>query len=386
MKNIIIINPENPFNLLSGGQVCDYSVIMTLSKFYRIHLFTCAKINHRFENIFTYELSRSFDRINTKLGFIQFFIQLIFDIVPRSSRIISNQYNKNLLKKVLADNDIHFIFVNHLEAIYLLKDFNKRISILHHNWESRLSLSHIHGTNNLFKKIFYLIDYLKFCYIEKKFLNTRYNHFTLSTEESFNFSKKFDISSCLFPISINEYPLPPTNNESDFIYIYGSWDWLPNRHGLLKIMSYLQTVNVEVNIKLSGHCSDKNFINDLNKIQSVQYLGYIDDTEVTYNLQNSLMTLIPVFYGSGIKIKLLQALECSACVLTTQPSITGLPEHSKLLNAVEIFKDKEDFQIKFFNVLNNPSLRFSKRLASFDYIKYYRSLSSNILEKLDSRF
>lgn len=383
MKNIILIIPENPFKLLSGGQVCDYSVIKTLSKYFTIHLFTCSKVNHNMTNIFTYELKRTFYRINTILGFIQFFIQLFSDIVPRSSRIISNKYNKNMIQKVSEDNDIHFIFISHFEAIYLVKDLNKRISILHHNWESRLNLSHIHGTLNLFKKIFYFIDFLKFCYIEKKFINSTYNHLTLSTEESFNFSKHFNINSSLFPISINESPLAPTSNESDFIYIYGSWDWLPNRHGLLKIMSYLQNVNVPVKIKLSGYCSDKNFINDLNKLQSIQYLGFIDDSEVTFNLQNSLITLIPVFYGSGIKIKLLQALECSACILTTQSSITGLPEHSKLLNSVEIFNDNDDFQTKFFSLLNYPSLRLSKRLASFEYIKYYRSLTCNIFENLD---
>lgn len=128
----------------------------------------------------------------------------------------------------------------------------------------------------------------------------------------------------------------------------GSLDWLPNLEGVEWFLK-----NVMPNLKgIALHLAGRNTPQHLltTKIPNVVIHGEIDNS-IDFINAHSIM-IVPLFSGSGMRVKILEGLALGRVILTTSIGVEGIPakdgEHLFIVDSAADFIEKINFCI------NNP--------------------------------
>ena len=126
----------------------------------------------------------------------------------------------------------------------------------------------------------------------------------------------------------------------------GSLDWLPNSEG---VEWFLTEVMVQLeNIEL--HIAGRNAPNHLLelKMKNAQVHGEVKSS-VDFINQHSIM-IVPLFSGSGMRVKILEGLALGRVILTTSIGVEGIHavdgEHLFIANTADEFIDKINFCVQ----------------------------------------
>ena len=115
-------------------------------------------------------------------------------------------------------------------------------------------------------------------------------------------------------------PFSPFRNKLVFI---GSSIHLPNKDGIKwfinSVMSILEKEIPDINLDIIGSW-DKRFINE-NERRNIKFPGYIDD--LTSAFQSSLL-IVPLRIGSGMRLKIVEAINHNIPFITTSIGVEGL--------------------------------------------------------------
>lgn len=383
MKHILFISPDNFFLKRTGGQVCDFAIVLKLSKNFVVHVATVTDtlITGNYENIIVHRLSRRYERVGSFRGKFDFFKQLFFDNLPRAASIVSHQDNYTLLERVIRDHGIATAVFNHIDAVPLHDLPVDSKILIHHNHESRLARDIAKMTTSRLKKVFYESESQKLETLEKSLRYKSFSNFALSADEVTALGAVLQQQCNLLPVQISETLLDYTG-EDDYIYVFGNWDYLPTREGLEKLLDFINSTDIIISLKVSGYCSSEVFKTRLYNTKGVEYLGFVEESDVRYLLNRASITVIPVFSGAGVKIKVIEALECNACILTTDTALEGLPDQERLRQSVTVFTGLNDMMVKLSGLLLSADHRYMLRKNAYNYIQHYRELSEEAYKKI----
>ena len=134
-----------------------------------------------------------------------------------------------------------------------------------------------------------------------------------------------DLRGNAVPIGFDfgEVPAAPINNERSLFL--ARLDWPPNRDGLIWLLENVWPVaqrrrpGLELWIAGSG---DSEWLKARLPIAGVKFLGRVDRVEDVY--RDCLLSLVPVFYGSGTRVKAIEASRYGSACLSTRVGIEGL--------------------------------------------------------------
>lgn len=167
-------------------------------------------------------------------------------------------------------------------------------------------------------------------------------------------------------IPVSMLPVKPattiTSNELCFI---GNFNWFPNVEGINwfidNVFSTLQNEYPTLTLHIAGFGS-KETLHTYTKKGIIIY-GAIDD--VSTFIQTHGIFISPIFYGSGIKIKVLEAMNASVPVVLSQKSAEGInfPENSTSFNT------KEEACTQLRRLLDNPAEIDANRTIMNEIIK-----------------
>jgi len=134
-----------------------------------------------------------------------------------------------------------------------------------------------------------------------------------------------------------------------------SWKWLPNQEGLRwfldEVWSDLHDLYPDCRLDIVGGGLPPHNMIDTHP-DHITYHGFVED--ITPFLQESTAMIFPLFSGSGIKIKLLEAMAYGLPVVTTPLAAEGITITSgtHYLSA----QSPEDYLHQIGNLLDNPEL------------------------------
>lgn len=104
----------------------------------------------------------------------------------------------------------------------------------------------------------------------------------------------------------------------------GSLNWLPNAQGMQWFrQEVLPLLGAEVRVVVAGGGASDDFNDSFARCHSVRLTGYVDDLNPLY--QSSRCLIAPLLSGSGIKIKVVNALSRGVPVVTTSVGAEGFP-------------------------------------------------------------
>lgn len=155
-------------------------------------------------------------------------------------------------------------------------------------------------------------------------------------------------------LDLQEYPESDLPQESSVFFI-GALDWLPNQEGLTWFMDHvLDDLRKELP-ELAFHVAGRNASPSFEVFLSgkkVIYHGEIEDAKEF--MQAHRIMIAPLFTGSGIRIKILEALALGRPVITTSIGVEGIPAGN--MKELLISDDAESFKNQIIKLVRDDVL------------------------------
>lgn len=313
----------------------------------------------------TVDINKLPEEYLTKTNFSTVFVDLRLKILPalycffffksyHAFRFNSYDFSKKI-EEILSKNKYDIIFC---ETVFMahfvekLRNISKaKIVLRSHNVEHLIWYRIAKETFNPIKK-FYLYHLA----------------FTLKKFE-FNSLKKFDFIASIskrdteilkqkgcrtkivdipFGINLTIYKFETKNIPLDFYHL-GAMNWLPNQKGIIWFIENVWSVFIKSN-NFNFYLAGRNMFENLKKIKvkGVQVVGEVQNA-IDF-MSNHKVMVVPIFSGSGIRVKIIEALALSKIIITTSVGAEGINcTHKKdifIANTISEFLDAMNFIAK----------------------------------------
>jgi glycosyltransferase involved in cell wall biosynthesis len=126
-------------------------------------------------------------------------------------------------------------------------------------------------------------------------------------------------------VESSKFAQKPVNHNFSLFHI-GSLDWIPNQEGLLwfinKVWVPLKMDYPEWEFFIAGRNASKAFEDKLTRLP-VKFMGEVPDA--AQFIDDYDVMVVPLFSGSGMRIKIIEAMARGKCVVTTTIGKEGIP-------------------------------------------------------------
>jgi hypothetical protein len=163
----------------------------------------------------------------------------------------------------------------------------------------------------------------------------------------------------------------PRCSKRDYLFTVGFMSYKPNYEGVDFFLSAIwpEFHKKYPNIKylIGGKGAPLEFVNKWERIEGVQYLGYIDNLEAAY--ENCIAAIVPIYSGAGTCIKTLEAMSYYRVCLSTPYGARGIDKADLSGDhGLFIFNDAKEF-IRIYENIINYTLRSHLEEKASEYIK-----------------
>lgn len=399
MEKAVIITKFIPAPAFSGGAIRSRAWIRFLSKYYDIILL--GYWDKKFGNARIAELKDyvqeiyGYDFVRTKVSLLK----TTMNAMAKHQAIVLQQYYSEEMQErindILAHQDIKLIFCEELSTMQYVKHI-KSIPIVFDDHNIEYELQERTAKNS----VFYLKPLMKRdAYFVKRFelfswrkANLSYFVSNRDCQMAFQKSgyKKFAVventfsSKNIITRNTAEWYTNPT------CVFVGNLSWKPNHHGLIhffeKIYPKVKEQMPDFKLILLGSSVPGDLVEYARK-SSVEIVENVEENEKIEILSKCWLALVPVYFGSGTRIKILEYWAHAKTVLSTTVGAEGL--HSSIGTIIQ--DSDEDIIHSIINLLNNKRmLEEYGRQNREVYKKYYEeetvyadSLYCSLASKLD---
>lgn len=253
-----------------------------------------------------------------------------------AKRFLSEDF-RNALLKLTHNQRFDIIQFEGLYAFqylqYLEKPGNFKIAYRPHNAEFEIWQGLACNSRNIFNKIYYHRLSRKIKKLEKKQINhydclVPISETDLHTFHALGNTKPF----LLAPYGIFSEDIPhPAQPVTSNLFFIGALDWLPNREGIKwfvkEVWPALRKKFPALTFRIAGRNMPEKFRDVLNK-PGIFYDGEVEDAG-RFMRENGIM-VVPLFSGSGMRVKIIDAMAHHRPVIATPAAAKGIPvSHSE---------------------------------------------------------
>ena len=259
-----------------------------------------------------------------------------------------------------------------------------------HNIEHKLWEDITARTQNPLKKLYLRIQTRRLKKIENKIIRDVPFLVPISVIDDLYFSKITLAPRHVIPFGIDINTLPEIkkiNGLTDLFYL-GALDWIPNQDALQWFMNDVWPAilkeHPDLALNIAGRNAPSDFRNKVLQHQNIVFHGEIADAG-KFMRDHSLM-IVPLFSGSGLRVKIIEALFNGIPVIASPKAIEGLPvEHEKNIliaaNASEyceiignIRSGKINLDQLQLDGRNFVTENFNNLVLAKDLVKFYQSV------------
>ena len=357
---ILQLTKKFPFPLMDGESIAVHYLSKALSQLgCEISLCSMNTTKHHFNVSELPEEHDHYQNINTievdnRVKVVPAFLNLFSGKSYHVSRFESKQY-KAELKRLLQKENYDFVL---LETLYLtpyvklIRKYSKaKIVMRSHNLEYEIWERMLKNMRFSLVKLYliYLVKKLK--RYELKNLNV-YDYLVSVTQRDLsNFVKLGYLGEgMVVPIGIDtkdykEYE--HYNGKQLRLSFIGSLDWMPNMEGISWFLNKVWNVNQESLSGLELHIAGRNMPGSFVEEQKDNVIihGEVDDARQF--IASCQLMIVPLFSGSGMRVKILEAMALGKVVITTSLGLEGIDaidyEHVLIANTANDFVEKIGF-------------------------------------------
>jgi glycosyltransferase involved in cell wall biosynthesis len=365
------------YPLVDGGCIAMNTFLSHLLALkYEVDHLCISTHKHPFDcNNYPSELRKQIDPIalyeNTKLNPINAFFNLLIGKSYNLSRFYSRK-NSIHLQELLNSKYYDFIIFDSIFAANYVSNLKKnkdcRFILRAPNVEYKIWQDHFLNESNVFKQ-FYLKNLVSTLKKEETQIYEVCDGVLPITEEDSkeirSKSQQDKVQTIPFSISIDNTNFT-TEISEDFFFL-GAYNWKPNLDAakllLNEIIPRVVARKPTVKFHFAGSFMPKDFYNYTS--DNIQFHGEIENVATFFKKQGTLVA--PIYSGSGVRIKFLEALSIGVPIITTPLASAGID------NNCFVLANKPD---DFINEICNLTTIEKGKLSSFG-IQYIRKKHSS---------
>lgn len=371
MNNLLYIAPQGSLPYTDGGKIGLFFPLREFAKRYNVfYAYLTQDIDEKANNEYKeYNITAIPYRTDLRDNYMNYPKTLCSNLSFKFSKF----YNKGFLNKlseIVKDNNIDTVWTCHAQmakyALELKKQYpHLKIYLREHNIEYKLVKQYVKTQKNPFMKLICLLEYLKTKKYEIGLWNKFDNVFFISDTDintAKRFDKSIDDSNLIYdgmdltdideniPVEENSFIftgcLTSYQNENNLKYFIKNI-WIPFSKDVPEAKLYL-TGNKDdfllTKIKMTKQeLEQHNIIN----------LGFVDDIKKT--IISKQFVISPTQYGSGIRLKVLEALSLKKIVFVSDIDYKMAKCFKDMENIVH-YSNAKDFADKYKMIKENPDI------------------------------
>lgn len=383
---VLFITSKPIFPLVDGGCVASNQFLQTLlnANVDVTHL-TIATEKHPFDsNAYPSDLVSKIGlkhvSIKTAVKAHTAFFHLFKSGSYNISRFCDERMEK-LILSTISGTEFDAVILDSLYATAYLSTvrshFKGSIFVRTHNVESEIWRGYADDTGGI--KKWYLSrlqrDLVNY---EKETLNSVDGVFSISIDDTY-FFKEWGITSPVHTISV---AVKPATRQADYsrrdFYHLGSMDWEPNVEAVKELKRYFQRVkkiNQSAELHIAGKFSEQHIAN--REKEGIFVHGFVENPDDFAIDKGILVT--PIFSGSGIRIKILEAMSLGIPVITTPTGALGIDYRNA--DCLKIAETQDGFVQKMRLLYEHEDLRKEIGENAANYIRKNHNIDA-ISQKL----
>ncbi len=376
MKKLLFISPELPYPPQSGGKVKSMKLLQSLAERYRITFASPLKLDDAHQ-VAEFETKSPCERhVYAPVN------------VPRSARNLAASYLQGVplnvrrtldeslrirIAELADDHDI--LLLDHYEVFaYLPKDYRGLVVYHAHNAYFKLWQRYASLPGNPAMRLVAQLEAAR----------VRRYEATVANRASLVFAAPNDarelVAAGVDPSRINDtfhlgddsqLDMPNlrfADTKKKLMYV-GFLGWEPNVQGLLwfidDVWPLLQARHPDLRFDIVGKNPDKRLQAAVEASQGIRLTGYVKDLQTVY--RDSRISVAPLLFGSGMKVKVLDAMARGIPTVTTSVGAEGI----EVENGRQLLVADQPAQMaaQIDDLLGNPKLWHHLQLESRKLIR-----------------
>ncbi|MFA6128991.1 MAG: glycosyltransferase family 4 protein [Bacteroidales bacterium] len=334
--------------------------------------------------------------VNTDLHWHHALKNLLFSRLPYNAvRFQSKEYRQRL-RNLLTSNQYDYIILDNLYTGLYLKDIRAcskaKVLLRAHNIEHEIWARTAKSSEGL-KRLYLTVLANRIRRFELSLINQYDALIPITSRDAgffMNFGNKKPCHVLAPGMDISDRS--PVNQETFRLSVahLGALDWLPNQNGIRWfIRSVWPLVRKEIphiEFHLAGRNAPRNFESQVSA-PGVKFHGEIEDSASF--IHDHPIFVVPLFAGSGMRIKLLDYMAAGRATITTSIGAEGIPVESG--KETFISDQPEEFARHLIALARNPGLcaqtglnastfiknRFDNQLLIGQFIEFLKTIDSS---------
>ncbi len=307
----------------------------------------------------------SVDYVNIDLE-INVFKLIFFDIFGKNPyiahRFISADYRKKI-EKYIREIKPDVVFAESLYTAVYFQYFSSETSFLKvyraHNLEHEIWQKRSQNEKNIFLRLYFAQLSQRLKKLEQNIISLSDKILAISKSDlSYIQSVKNKNDVALLPVAIqtSNYTNLHTCSQNVFLYL-GSLNWYPNIEGLDWFLSQVWPVILEkmpeAQFFIAGKYAAEKWVEKIVEIPGVHFVGEIKEPSEFY--KKGCVLVSPLFTGSGIRIKILEAFAEGIPAVASPSAVQGLGIENK--KEIIVALTPREFAEECINLARNEDLR-----------------------------
>ncbi|MCD6017019.1 MAG: glycosyltransferase [Bacteroidetes bacterium] len=303
------------------------------------------------------------------------------------SRFFFKEYEEQLIKKLKS----YSFDIIQLEGVFMasyiptIKQFsNAKIVLRSHNVEHQIWERHLQNEKSIIKKNYLTIQNNRLKDFEINAFNEADAIVTITDEDKKNISEICpgkSVYTCLTGVNLNSYNQVPSPKQLNTLFHFASMDWMPNIEAVDWLLDSVWTEVIKQKPDAQLVLAGRGMPQRIKKLAS-KNMTIIDDVKDSSEFYHNYdIMLVPLWSGSGLRIKLVEGLAYGKAIITTSIGAEGIP-YTKNKDFL-IADSSQDFTKAILTLLSDDQQkqnlqRSARTLAetSFDYKRIAANLIS----------
>ena len=380
-KKILIVSHKPPYPKVDGGSIAIAQVLeVLLEQGYHVTFLCMETDKHPSQNSIT----------NTNLNFKTIYVNTKLKIASALSNMFTKQsyilsrFNQNIfreaLKKILKTHTFDTILFESLFTSAYLNTVNELSNAKklyrEHNIEHHIWFEQSNQNKNIFKRWYLNIQAERLKNEEIKFWNNIDSILSISETDRSHIIKQCPTPTYTLGLHIEKRHLQHNDQSTkvDFFHL-GAMDWLPNQDGmnwiLKDVFPKVKQTEKSAEIHLAGRAMP-------NKLKVHIQDGYYNHGEVSNAIDfmsKHKVMLVPLFSGSGIRVKITEGMSLGKCIISTRIGVKGINctnnKNILIANTEKEFIDAMCFCIQNpdkVNEIGNEAKKYARENFSKEHI------------------
>lgn len=378
MKKIMIISPQLILPPSDGGKKSTYYLLKGLTKKYQVYyvMGNCKEdISPSLKNGYLAKMDGLFiKRHRPSLTTDNIIVKCIEGVKwllsnkPRPAQTIENKNDKSIVTKYIIDKQIDSVilitpYASEYVDLNILKHNNIKIILREENIESKF-VKELYDQHNIIGNI----ETKRVEKYEKKMINRADEIVCISPEDCSELIIGNANKSHYIPVCFEQPPLKWSDRDSDYILFSGALSFVHNHIGIIwflkNVFEEYKKFYPKIKLKITGNVHD-DVKKEIMQYNDVEFTGFLDEDKMKRMLSNCLFMIAPIITGSGVKIKLIEALSMGIPVVATEHCEKGIPLGAE--QAYLVAKQESDFlaHMKLLTSSKEKRENISKNAVAF---------------------